>query len=199
MTRLHPIMLSDKKIMLGLYSDVWNCSLAAFTEDWGQNWTFSKPIITHQFGNIQPAFVKKRDGAVVAFMRDNGMPKQIRRAESTDGGMTWGEVTSTEIPNPGSSVEALALDNGHWLLLGNDQKQGRHRLTLYLSEDEGQTWPIKRSLEDFPPDKGAGHYPSLMQAEDGSIHVTYTYSNEAEAPGKKSIQHVRESWTREAQ
>jgi predicted neuraminidase len=199
MTRIHPIMTSDNRIMLGLYSDVWNCSMAAFTEDWGQTWTYSEPIISYQFGNIQPAFVKKKDGTIVAFMRDNGVPKQVRRAESRDNGVTWGEVTAMDVPNPGSSVEALALQNGHWILVCNDQKEGRHRLTVYLSEDEGQTWPIKRALEDFPPEQGAGHYPSLTQAPDGTIHITYTYSNEQEAKDQKTIKHVafNEAWIRE--
>jgi hypothetical protein len=40
MTRIHPIMVTEKRMMLGLYSDVFNCSLAAFTEDWGRTLVF---------------------------------------------------------------------------------------------------------------------------------------------------------------
>ncbi|MBI5095582.1 MAG: exo-alpha-sialidase [Candidatus Hydrogenedentes bacterium] len=196
MTRLHPIMTSDKRMMLGLYSDVFNTSLAAFTEDWGKTWQFSKPIITPDLGNIQPSFVPKKDGGIVAFMRDNGIPQQIRRAESKDKGISWSEVTTLDIPNPGSSVDCIALKNGRWVLVCNDLKDGRHRLTAYLSEDEGTTWPVKRPLEDFQPDKGSGSYPSLIQAKDGSLHCTYSYSNK-ETPGE-SIKHVRfnEAWLR---
>jgi predicted neuraminidase len=196
MTRLHPIMTSDNRMMLGLYSDVWNCSLAAFTEDGGQTWSFSEPIITYAFGNIQPAFAKRSDGTIVAFMRDNGIPKKIRRAESKDNGVTWGEVTELDIPNPGSSVDVVALKNGHWVLLCNDQPEGRHRLTAYLSTDEGNTWTAKRPLEDFAPDKGSGSYPSIIQAADGTIHCTYSYDNQTEMPGGQSIKHAHfnEEW-----
>ena len=107
MTRLHPIMLSDTRMMLGLYSDVFNGSMAAFTGDWGKTWEFSDAILA--LGNIQPSFVKKRDGAIMAYMRDNGLPQRIRTSESKDGGMTWSAVGQSEIRNPGSSVECIAL------------------------------------------------------------------------------------------
>lgn len=199
MPRIHPIMVTENRLMLGLYSDVWNCSMAAFTEDGGKTWTFSEPIISYQFGNIQPAFVKRSDGVIAAFMRDNGIPKEIRYAESTDGGMTWGEVTRLDIPNPGSSVEALALDDGHWILVANDQRQGRHRLTVYLSEDEGRTWTFKRPVEDFAPDTGSASYPSLVRDPDGSIHLTYSFKD-GKTPGS-CIKHVRfnETWVREGE
>ncbi len=197
MTRLHPIMTSENRMMLGLYSDVFNCSLAAFTEDWGQTWQFSEPILTPEVGNIQPTFVRRRDGAIVAMMRDNGLPKRIRIAESKDQGVTWGPVTHMEIRNPGSSVECIALDSGNWVLVCNDALGGRHLLTAYLSEDEGATWKYKRSLEDFgEKDAGSASYPSVIQAKDGAIHATYSYTVR-DVPGS-SIRHARfdEAWIR---
>ncbi len=196
MTRIHPIMTSDNRMMLGLYSDVWNCSLAAFTEDWGNTWSFSEPIISYELGNIQPVFVRRNDGAVVAHMRDNGMPNRIRTATSQDEGRTWGPVIKLEIPNPGSSVECIALKSGNWVLVCNDTTQGRHLLTAYLSPDEGKTWPISRRIEDFEPEKGSGSYPSLLQTKDGAIHCTYSYRN-SDVPGS-TIKHVvfNEDWIR---
>lgn len=184
MTRVHPIMTSDSRMMLGLYSDVFNTSAAAFTEDWGATWTFSEPIITYELGNIQPAFVQRRNGDVVAYMRDNGLPKKIRMSVSTDHGVTWGSVDHMDIPNPGSSVDAVALANGHWILVCNDTLRERNVITAYLSEDEGVTWPYKRELERWAPrgDDGAEHgsasYPSVFQAADGTIHCTYSYKDE---------------------
>ena len=194
MTRIHPIMTSENRIMLGLYSDVWNTSLAAFTEDWGKTWTTGEPILTPQLGNIQPAFAQRKNGDIVVYMRDNGMPKKIRQATSTDKGITWGEVTPMDIPNPGSSVDVVVLANGHWVLLCNDTTEGRHIVTAYLSEDEGLTWPLSRQLESFEPDAGSGSYFSVIQSKDGLIHVTYSYKNE-KTPGS-SIKHVafEEAW-----
>lgn len=194
MTRVHPIMISDSRMMLGLYSDVFNCSLAAFTGDWGKTWQFGKPIVSAELGNIQPSFVKRKDGAVVAFMRDNGFPNQIRRAVSNDNGVSWGPIEKMEIPNPGSSVECIALASGNWALVCNDTKEGRHLLTMYLSDDEGATWKWSRRLEDFEPEKGSASYPSLIQAKDGLLHCTYSYK-QADVEGS-TIKHAvfNEAW-----
>lgn len=184
MTRIHPIMTSDSRMMLGLYSDVFNTSAAAFTDDWGKTWTFSKPIITHELGNIQPAFAQRKNGDIVAYMRDNGLPKKIRTAVSTDGGITWGPVEHLDIPNPGSSVDVVALKNGHWVLVCNDTLDERNVLTAYLSEDEGLTWSYKRALEQWEPrangyEHGSASYPSLIQTAEGNLHCTYSYKDES--------------------
>jgi predicted neuraminidase len=197
MTRIHPIMTSENRMMLGLYSDVWNTSLAAFTDDWGKTWSTGEPIMTIQLGNIQPAFARRANGEIMAYMRDNGIPKKIRQALSKDDGVTWGEVTPMEIPNPGSSVDVVVLQNGHWVLLCNDTTRGRHIVTAFLSEDEGATWTDSRRLESFEPDKGSGSYFSVVQSMDEKIHVTYSYKSEA-TPGS-SIKHVAfdEKWLKE--
>ena len=122
MTRLHPIMLSDHRMMLGLYSDVFESSLAAFTNDWGKTWEFSDPIMG--LANIQPSFIRKRDGVIAAMMRDNGPRNHIRYAESKDGGLAWSDVTNMEIPNPGSSLECIPLRGGAWVLVCNDTEDG---------------------------------------------------------------------------
>ncbi|MBX3175885.1 MAG: exo-alpha-sialidase [Candidatus Hydrogenedentes bacterium] len=195
MTRIKPIMTSENRMMLGLYSDVWNSSLAVFTEDWGQTWTTGEPALTMQLGNIQPAFAQRKNGEIVMYMRDNGLPKKIRQAVSNDGGVTWGPVTAMDIPNPGASVDVLVLQSGHWALICNDA-DGRHIATVYLSEDEGQTWPVSRRIEDFEKDAGSASYFALIQGKDGVIHTTYSYKN-ADTPGS-AIKHVAfdEGWIR---
>jgi predicted neuraminidase len=195
MTRLHPIMLSDNRMMLGLYTDVFSVSLAGFTEDWGKTWSFSEPIL--ELGNIQPSFVRKKNGNVMAYMRDNGLPHHIRVSESKDNGVTWSEVTQSEILNPGSSVECISLTSGAWVMVCNDTFDGRHWLTAYLSDDEGATWKWKRKLENWPDkEAGSASYPSVIQSADGTVHCTYSYVIK-EVKGS-SIKHVRfnEEWVK---
>lgn len=200
MTRLHPIMTSDTRMMLGLYSDVFNCSLAAFTEDWGTTWTFSHPILDADpllLGNIQPSFVKKANGEIMAFMRDNGIPKYVRTATSTDNGVTWSPLGKLDIRNPGSSVECIVLRSGKWVLVCNDTFNGRHLLTAYLSEDEGETWGWSRRLEEKEREQGSYSYPSVIQAADGAVHCTYSWREQDS--GGSSIKHARfnEAWIME--
>lgn len=198
MTRIHPLMVSEKRMLLGLYSDVFNCSVAAWTEDDGATWTCGTPILDEsllKISNIQPAFAQKKDGTVVVFMRDNGLPKRIRRAESKDLGDTWSAVESMDIWNPGSSVDVVVLKSGAWLLVCNDTTDGRHKLTVYRSEDEGATWPVKRALENEPDkEDGSFSYPSMIQAADGTVHVTYSHTRKG-VKGS-TIKHARfnEAW-----
>ncbi len=201
MTRIHPIMTSDTRMMLGLYSDVFNCSLASFTEDWGKTWSFSQPIMDpapNLLGNIQPSFVRKKNGDIMAFMRDNGLPSYVRTAISRDNGLTWPPLGQLEIRNPGSSVECIALKSGRWALVCNDVPKGRHVLTVYLSEDEGTTWKWPRALESVEKEQGSFSYPSMIQAADGTIHCTYSYSGNG-IQGS-TIKHARfnEDWLMEA-
>ncbi|HDP34868.1 MAG TPA: neuraminidase (sialidase)-like protein [Candidatus Hydrogenedentes bacterium] len=197
MTRTPPTVRSDGSIMLGLYSDVFNCSLAAFTNDAGERWSFSTPIMdpdVAMLGNIQPCFAQRKNGEIIAFMRDNGIPKQVRWSMSQDNGLTWGPVLITGIPNPGSSVDVQVLRSGKWALVCNDTMLGRHQLSVYLSDDEGLTWERSRIIEEAAFGEGSFSYPTVIQSRDDAIHVTYSYKRK-EISGS-AIKHVRftEEW-----
>ncbi len=197
MTRVHPIMVSDTRMLLGLYSDVFNCSLAAYTENWGKTWVCSEPVMDPEakyLGNIQPSFARKRDGAIMAFMRDNGIPKYVRTAVSNNLGQTWSRLGMLDIRNPGSSVECIVLQSGRWLLICNDTLDGRHILSAYLSEDEGATWPVSRRIEDRERGQGSFSYPSVIQAKDGTIHCTYSYSGAGIQGSTIKHVHFNEAW-----
>ena len=191
MPRVHPAVLPSGRWILPLYSDTFNASIMVFSDDRGQTWTASRPLIG--FGNIQPSLVRKNDGSIVAFMRDNGPHHRIRLSSSSDDGVSWSPVVNSPFPNPGAGIEAIRLANGHWTLIYNDLPRGRNSLAVSLSDDEGASWKWLRHVERKEPGKGQFHYPSILQASDGSIHVTYTDSR----PGAGStIDHARfnEAW-----
>lgn len=203
MTRIQPITLNDGRIMLGLYSDVFNCSLAAFTPDYGTTWTFSEPILDPsplQLGNVQPSFVQKDNGDIVAFMRDNGFAHYVRTATSTDGGATWSNIGKLDIRDSGASVQALRLSSGKWILINNDLEDGRHRLNVHVSADEGKTWAWARPLESVEKDQGSFCYPSAFQAPGGTIHASYSSHRDIDGKPAKSIKHVafNEAWLLES-
>jgi len=173
MTRIILLVLSNGRILLPLYSDGYNFSLVAISDDDGATWLSSLPIVGR--GNVQPALAVRNDGHIVAFMRDNGdAPSRVQVSESADNGETWSAAVETEIPNT-ASVEIHALQDGRWAFVGNDEVDGRYRLSLYVSKDEGRTWPTKYLLENVADRKGSFSYPSLNQSPDGTIHITYSY------------------------
>jgi predicted neuraminidase len=205
MTRAHPFVLDGRRLIVPLYSDGFSFSLMAITDDWGKTWSTSTPLVGG--GNIQPSIVKKKDGTLFTLMRDNGpRPKRLHMSESRDGGKSWSPVIDSTIPNPGSGAEVIALANGHWALIYNDTEQGRNSLAVTISTDEGQTWSFKRHLEFDPPgpEAGAFHYPSIIQARDGSLHASYSYhlnkkqlpADTEGQPARKSIKHAHfnEEW-----
>jgi predicted neuraminidase len=205
MTRAHPFVLEEARLIVPLYSDGFSFSLMAFTDDWGQSWQTSNPLVGA--GNIQPSIVQRKDGSLYTLMRDNGPPpKRLHQSESRDRGQTWSVVTDSELPNPGSGAEIIALRDGRWVLISNDTERGRHSLSVQISADEGQTWPWKRHIELDPPgpEAGAYHYPSLIEAGDGTLHASYSFHlNRRDLPrdgdgrrAAKSIKHAHfnEAW-----
>lgn len=181
--RCKPTTLSSGRILLPLYTDTFSISIMAISDDEGATWRASQPLIG--FGNIQPSVLERTDGSLVAYMRENGFTQRVRVCESQDGGETWGEVTSSELPNPGSGLDAVRLAQGPWVLIYNDTKRGRNRLAVSLSNDEGRTWPVTRYLEDHPT--GSYHYPAIIQSRDGNLHAIYSYFVE----GGKSMKHAQ--------
>ena len=170
--RCKPTLLPSGRILLPLYSDTFSLSIMAISDDDGKTWYASEPLLG--FGAIQPAVVRRDDGTLVAYMRDNGIEHRIQSATSQDEGITWGPVTATNFGNPGSGLDALRLANGHWLLIYNDGVMGRNRLAVSISDDEGESWKWKRYLEEQPT--GSFHYPAVIQGQDGTIHALYSYS-----------------------
>jgi predicted neuraminidase len=187
MTRAHPVVLDGTRLIVPLYSDGFSFSLMAISDDWGRTWKTSTPLVGA--GNIQPSIARRKDGTLVTYMRDNGpAPKRLMMSTSTDRGETWSPVVDSEFFNPGSGAEVLALRNGHWVLIYNDLERGRYSLAVSLSEDEGRTWTAIRHLERDTPasDKreewGEYHYPSIVEAHDGTLHASYSYFAPAGTP-----------------
>ena len=189
-TRAHPYILDGKTMVVGLYSDGFSFSLAALTDDWGETWRFSDPIVGG--GNIQPSFARKKDGTLVTYMRDNGPPpKRVLVAESADGGMTWSTVYDHAVlPNPGAGLELANLADGDWVCIYNDTERGRHSLAVSISDDEGATWRWTRHLEQDEPDQGRFHYPSIVQGRDGALHASYSYFAPTPEGERKSIKYA---------
>jgi predicted neuraminidase len=178
MTRAHPVTVEGGRILVPLYHDGFSTSLFAYTDDRGATWKTSPPLLGG--GNIQPSVVTRRDGALVTYMRDNGPPpKRLLMATSHDRGATWGPVTDSEIPNPGSGADVIRLKDGSWLFVGNDTETGRHRLAVWLSDDDGVTWKWRRAVEEALPGTDSFGYPSAIQTRDGRVHLSYSVRTKA--------------------
>jgi len=189
MPRAHPLVRSDGTLILPLSNENFSVAVMAMTSDGGETWTLSNPV--PEAGVTQPTLVEFSDGHISAFFRNGGSEHRIKRSESTDGGMTWSPLTTTDLLHPGAGIEAILLRNGHLLMIYNDKEESpRDRLAVSISTDRGKTWEWTRHIENTPG--GRFDYPSIVQAKDGTLHATYSYNLD-------TIKHVHfnEEWVQE--
>jgi predicted neuraminidase len=186
MPRAHPTILSDGTLLLPFSNENFNVAAFALTKDGGQTWTLSKPV--PEPGVTQPTVVELPDKTLMAFFRNSDPIRRIKRSVSKDGGMTWGPLEATDLVHPGAGIEAIMLKSGNLAVVYNDvERSPRDKLAISMSDDQGKTWKWTRHIENEPGKRF--DYPSVIQAADGSIHVTYSYNLD-------TIKHVRfnEEW-----
>ena len=94
---------------------------------------------------------------------------------STDNGQTWSPLEATSLPNPSAGIDGTTLSDGRFALAYNPTTTGRTPLVVALSHD-GIVWDEITVLEDTP---GQFSYPTLIQTDDGRLHVTYSWKIEA--------------------
>ncbi|HEX8039113.1 MAG TPA: exo-alpha-sialidase [Chryseosolibacter sp.] len=174
-----------KRMIVPLYSDGLDCTLFALTDDGGDNWMFSNPVLGG--AGIQATIAVKKDSTLVAYLRDNGPPPQrMQRTESQDKGLTWSIPKDDLLPNPGAGFDMVTLKSGEWLIVFNDLESGRYDLTVAVSDDEGKSWRWKKRIEHDSRKEGpaSSHYPSVIADPDGQIHVVYSFHRNDLRPGK---------------
>lgn len=99
------------------------------------------------------------------------------RNTSTDGGTTWSETQDTGIWCGGSSPADLRLLSDGRVLFSRGYRREPFGVRVYLSEDEGDTWPTEVVLRDdgLSPDMG---YPSTAELEPGKLLTVYYWHGE---------------------
>ncbi|HEY9490129.1 MAG TPA: exo-alpha-sialidase [Chryseosolibacter sp.] len=178
-------VFNGDRMIVPLYSDGLDCTLFALTDDGGVNWLFSNPILGG--AGIQATIGLKKDGGLAAYLRDNGPPPQrMQRTDSDDNGLTWSIPKDDILPNPGAGFDMATLSNGEWLMVFNDQEDGRFDLTVAISDDEGKSWKWKKQLEhDSRKEKPtSSHYPSVIADDEGRVHVIYSFHRNDIKPGR---------------
>ncbi len=189
MPRAHPLVRSDGALLLPLANENYAMAAMAITRDAGATWTISEAVPGR--GIIQPTVVEFPDGAMAAFFRNSHAAHRILRSDSKDGGMTWSPLEQTDLPHLGAGIEAVVLRNGHLAMIYNDKEQDpRDRLAVSISDDQGRTWKWTRHLENTPGERF--DYPSLVQAQDGTLHATYSLNTRT-----IKYAHFNEAWVQQ--
>lgn len=172
----------------------WNI-YAVFSDDRGQTWHLGEvaPGSLVEAGNgtatsqvNEAQVVELADGAVRFNVRRWGGAAVRKTSLSTDGGRTWSPVADVpELTDPGCMGSVLRYsdptdgDRSRILYSGPHSTQ-REKGTVYLSYDEGETWPVQRVLCPGP-----FAYSCLTALPDGTIGCLY------EADGARRIVFAR--------
>lgn len=139
--------------------------------DGGKTWEVIGPVNDGKaIGAIQPSILDLGGGKLLALGRTL-KSRRVFQIESPDGGRTWGETALTDLPNPNSGTDAVTLADGRHLLIYNHSETARSPLNIAVSAD-GHTWTPAVTLET---EHGEFSYPAIIQAADGTVHVTYTW------------------------
>jgi predicted neuraminidase len=172
LVRAAPVPLADGGWWLPMYFElgIKYPALMAFKAD-GAPRALNR--IGTRIATLQPSVVIAGQQAH-ALMRDASMEKRVQHAVSRDGGATWQDLPALNLPNYSTSVAALRLTSGAFLLLHNHVDASgtdRNQLRLSISND-AHTW--KRVLDVARGTPGEEFsYPTLRQIGD-ELHVTFT-------------------------
>ena len=148
------------------------------SKDGGKTWQAGEAINDgKEIGAIQPSVLFHSGGRLQAVGRTR--QGKVFEVWSNDGGVTWGNMTLTGLPNPNSGTDAVTLCDGRHLLVYNHTSKGRSPLNVAVSRD-GKNWQSALVLESEP---GEYSYPAVIQTADGLVHITYTWK-------RKKVKHV---------
>lgn len=92
----------------------------------------------------------------------------IAASYSFDKGKTWTEGVDSGLGGPNSRFCILRLSSGRVLLINHHNFTGRTNLTLFLSEDDGKSYPYSMTL-----DERYCSYPDATEGDDGFIYIVY--------------------------
>jgi sialidase-1 len=170
---------------------VWNI-YAVYSDDLGKTWAMGdvapggtidlkgKPSSTVN----EAQFVELQDGSVRFNVRRWSGNAVRKTSVSKDGGQTWSKVEDVpeqQDPSCMASILRYSLDGEKSrLLFSGPQSTKRENGTVFVSYDEGKTWPVKRVLT-----KESFAYSCLTRLPDGSIGCLY------EAQGMSKIVFAR--------
>jgi sialidase-1 len=162
-------------------------SHVVYSDDHGQTWKLGGRTPQHQVNECE--VVELTGERLMLNMRNYGRSQDNRKVSiSGDGGMTWGNIYADPTliePICQASIRRYAWpgkEHKDVILFSNPAYHERANMTVRLSEDGGETWPISRCLHPGPsaysclavlPD---GDMACLYEAGDGHPHESIVFA-----------------------
>jgi predicted neuraminidase len=176
-----PVLLSNGMLIspTSTENDGWRVHFE-YSYDFGKTWKKNDPINDgKKYNAIQPSVLTYPNNKIQILARSK--ENAVLTAWSDDYGMTWTELEPSGLPNPNSGTDAVTLADGRQLLVynhvgKNPNKWGGKRSPLNVAVSKnGIDWEAALVLED---QQGEYSYPSVIQANDGMVHIVYTWKRD---------------------
>ena len=177
----HGIQLSNGRLLVAGWGDAspgpvswppaWGeieFTFAIFSDDHGATWQHGRPM----YENLteEGMVAETSDHRVYMALRSLHGKRRRAHAWSDDGGSSWSRIQFDDgLPEPpahGSIIRVTGkrVTGKRFLFANPASDRDRIRLTVRMSEDDCQTWPIARILYE-----GSSAYSDLAVAGDGSM------------------------------
>lgn len=113
----------------------------------------------------EPMMLEQQDGVIRMLVRTT---YGIAETFSYDRGKTWSPSFPSEIKGPCSRFHIRRLSSGRVMLINHHEFKNRDNLTVYLSDDDGKTWPHKLLLDE----RNEVSYPDAVE-HNGFVYIIY--------------------------
>ena len=177
-----PVLLENGNLLCGSSTegDGWKIHFEQ-TTDFGKTWKKIGPINDGKtFNAIQPSILVHKNGDLQILCRSKNAV--LVTSWSKDMGETWSLLQESGLPNNNSGTDAVTLQNGKHLVVYNHvktpvgaKKGYRTPLNVAVSHN-GKDWYASLILEDSEISQYS--YPSVIQSNDGMVHIVYTWRRE---------------------
>ncbi len=184
LVKCNPILMNDNKTFA---IPVYHESILKFSElmyfDTETEKVIYKSRITKGRDAIQPLVLSDNKYNGCAFMRYCGKDKarNVLISKTSDAGLTWSKPEKISLFNPNAAITGCTLDNGTYLLVLNNVKNGRKSLSIAISKDQGSSWKVIHKIEDgvknkvIDAKKHCFAYPYMTKSANGGFHIFYTW------------------------
>lgn len=173
-------------------------ALCAISDDNGATWRLSESLLSapdHVRSGLQePLVLELRDGRVLMLCRTSDGAQY--RSLSEDGGVTWSTPEKTSLLSPTSPATVERFPGGDDLLLvwndhtdvGEARAGKRTPLRAAISQDDGHTWHVTKTLEDL----ASGWYCYIaMDFVDDHVLLGYCAGDRREENGLQTTKITR--------
>ena len=145
-----------------------------YSDDHGKSWQLGGTVPDKTTSESQ--VVERSDGSLLINIRNYPAQTGCRTvATSSDGGLTWSETSlDRTLIGPGCQASILRYTDesmsvtGCLIFSNPADKKERIRMTVRLSYDDGESWPVSKVIHE-----GMSSYSCLTVLHDGTIACMY--------------------------